>query len=160
MNLQISAPDNATLQAAYAAIRQQQYAGGALAVWNLVVADDGLSATLDTTSAVVPTNLPAAAVCTRIVPASVSDVQFFQALALLSIITQDEALAAAGSGAIPAVFAPGLAKLPPDEQFAVKMRLVGATSFGRNDQMTLDLLSAIGAPAAQADQVFLLAETL
>ena len=61
MRYSITAPDNATLLAAIGAIRAQQYANGMPTSWELTIADDGLSATLDTTSTVAPTGLPAGA---------------------------------------------------------------------------------------------------
>lgn len=65
------------------------------------------------------------------VPEHLSRVQFFQVLALSSLITQDEALAAVAGGTIPAGFLAFIGTLPADQQFSFKMLLSGSQTFDR-----------------------------
>lgn len=91
---------------------------------------------------------------------SISDRQFFQQLAVLGIINQDEALAAVSTGTIPPAMAPLISALPADEQFSAKMILSGATTFERNHPMTQAIGAAYGMSSAQIDQLFLAASQL
>ena len=65
-------------------------------------------------------------------PPDISDRQFFQILAMHGLITQEEALAAVKTGEIPALFRTYVDHIDdPQEQFAVRMLLSGATTFER-----------------------------
>ncbi|MXO73588.1 hypothetical protein [Alteraurantiacibacter buctensis] len=70
------------------------------------------------------------------VPATISDRQFFQQLALLGKITQAEALDAVGPGIIPASMGALIDMLPAEQQFTARMLLSGATSFERHHPLT------------------------
>lgn len=54
------------------------------------------------------------------IPASISDRQFFQQLAIVGIITQDQALAS-NAAVIPAPLLTIIDAMPEDQQFAAKM---------------------------------------
>lgn len=80
------------------------------------------------TAAAVPPPAP--------VPASISDRQFFQGLALQAVITQEEALAAVKTGDLPALIAAYVAELPDAQKFSAEMLLSGATVFERAHPFT------------------------
>ena len=94
------------------------------------------------------------------VPAQVTDKQFFQAAAVLGIITQAEAIAFMANGAMPANLAAAIASLPSAEQFPATMAVLGAHYFYRNDPFVLALSAAMGETSAQVDALFTLAATL
>lgn len=86
------------------------------------------------------------------VPESVSDRQFFQALALGGMISEAEALAAVQTGALPAPIAAIVDAMP--DQFAARMLLSGATIFERRHPLTDALAAALGYSPAQTDDLF------
>lgn len=92
------------------------------------------------------------------VPESVSDRQFFQALALDGMISEAEALAAVQTGALPAPIAAIIDAMP--DQFAARMLLSGATTFERRHPLTDALASALGYSPAQTDDLFRVAASL
>jgi hypothetical protein len=92
------------------------------------------------------------------VPDSVSDRQFFQALALAGLISQAEALAAVQTGALPAPIAAIVDGLP--DQFGARMLLSGATTFERAHPLTDALGGALGYSPAQTDELFRAAAAL
>lgn len=94
------------------------------------------------------------------VPEQISDRQFFQQLAIAGAISQDEALAAVQTGAIPASMQPAIDALAPSDQFAAKMLLCGATVFDRNYPMTEALRVAMGWTPAQTDALWRAASEL
>jgi hypothetical protein len=69
------------------------------------------------------------------VPITISDRQFFQQLAIMGKITQAEALAAVGTGAIPPEMQSVLNAMPADQQFSAEMILTGARDFLRTDPL-------------------------
>lgn len=77
-------------------------------------------------------------------PESISDRQFFQALALAKVITQDEALAAVKTGEIPAALDAFIGTLAPDAQFGARMVLCGAVEFHRSHALTKQFAKALG----------------
>ena len=85
------------------------------------------------------------------VPASISDRQFFQGLALQTIITQDEALAAVKTGDLPPLIAAYVAELPDAEKFSAEMLLSGATVFERAHPFTARFGLAMGWTDVQLD---------
>jgi len=93
------------------------------------------------------------------VPGSITDRQFFQAVAQLGRITQDEALAIMSSGVIPESLTNTLSTLSPDEQFAVKMKIIGAHTFERSDPFVINLATASGLTPVQLDELFRLGST-
>lgn len=92
------------------------------------------------------------------VPESVSDRQFFQALALGGMISEAEALAAVQTGALPAPIAAIVDAMP--DQFAARMLLSGATTFERRHPLTDALAAALGYSPAQTDDLFRAAAAL
>lgn len=94
------------------------------------------------------------------VPASVSDRQFFQQAALMGFITQEEALAAVSTGAIPATFSEVIGKMFDDNQFAAKMMVSGATVFERNHPLTLVFGELMGLNKDELDDLFIGASKL
>lgn len=92
------------------------------------------------------------------VPESVSDRQFFQALALGGMISEAEALAAVQTGALPAPIAAIIDAMP--DQFSARMLLSGATTFERRHPLTDALAAALGYSPAQTDDLFRAAAAL
>lgn len=92
------------------------------------------------------------------VPSSVSDRQFFQALALGGMISEAEALAAVQTGALPAPIAAIVDGLP--DQFGARMLLSGATTFERGHPLTDALAAALGYSPVQTDDLFRAAAAL
>lgn len=82
------------------------------------------------------------------VPNTISDRQFFQGLAILGKITQQEALDAVKTGEIPAAMNSFLNLLDPSAQFSAKMNLSGATQFNRDHE----LVSAFGQFMSMTEQ--------
>ena len=95
------------------------------------------------------------------VPQIISDRQFFQQAAVLSLITQAEALAAVQTGAIPAMLQTVVDELPDaDTRFAATMLLAGATQFERNHPLTVEVGVHLGLTTAQVDDFFIAAAQL
>lgn len=82
------------------------------------------------------------------IPASISDRQFFQQLAVEGKITEAEAIAAVATGTIPAAMDALIQQLPAEDQFAARMLLSGATSFERAHPMTATLGQMYGMDSA------------
>lgn len=94
------------------------------------------------------------------VPASVSDRQFFQALAIRGEITEEEALDAVGPGVIPAAMLALINQLPEADRFGAKMLIRGATVFERANPLA-DLIGALfGWDANALDDFWTFAATL
>ncbi|TCQ79569.1 hypothetical protein EDF68_104153 [Ochrobactrum sp. BH3] len=71
------------------------------------------------------------------IPDNISRRQFFQYLAVLEIITRQEALAALQSGAIPAPLQAIIDELPSeDDRFEAQMFIIGAQNFNRLHWLT------------------------
>jgi hypothetical protein len=94
------------------------------------------------------------------VQATISDRQFFQALALAGKITDAEALAAVKTGDIPAAIQSFIDAMPSDQKFAAEMLLSGATVFDRNHPMTALLGSGMGWTSEQLDALWQAAAAL
>ena len=88
------------------------------------------------------------------VPASISDRQFFQQLAVQGIITQADALAAVKTGTIPAALQQLIGGLPTDQQFGATMIVSGATTFERNHPLTIAIGTAYGWTSDEVDALF------
>jgi hypothetical protein len=88
------------------------------------------------------------------VPETVSDRQFFQALAMppYELITREEALAAVKTGEIPAAMVTLINALPDESRFGAEMLLSGATEFKRAHPLTAALGLAFGWDNAKIDQ--------
>lgn len=89
------------------------------------------------------------------VPQSISDRQFFQALAIRGLITSDEALSAVKTGTIPAQLQAAVDTLTDTQQhFAAVMLISGATVFERSHPMAGLLGAALGKNAADLDELW------
>lgn len=88
------------------------------------------------------------------VPEVISDRQFFQQLAIMNVITQDEAVAAVATGTIPPAMATLIDALPADEQFDARMKLCGAVEFHRSEPLVETLGGAIGWTDEQIDDLW------
>lgn len=85
------------------------------------------------------------------VPEVISDRQFFQQLAMMQIITEEEAEAAVGPGIIPDAMLSLVGGLPPDQQFRTRMLLKGATQFHRSHPTVTAIAAAFGWSGEQTD---------
>jgi hypothetical protein len=79
-------------------------------------------------------NTPDPAIIFKSHPA-ISDRQFFQQLAVLNVITEEEAEEAVGPGTIPASMVTLINQLPENMRFDARMKLRGATVFNRNSPL-------------------------
>ena len=86
--------------------------------------------------------------------------QFYQAAAMLGIITEVEALAFINAKTKPAALNLAVATLPAAERFAANMSIAGATSYCRGDSFVVALGAAMGISEAQIDSLFVLAASL
>jgi hypothetical protein len=92
---------------------------------------------------------------------SISDRQFFQALALSQAITQAEALAAVQTGTVPASMMQFINALPSElDRFNAMMILGGATEFQRNYPLVEVFRQANGWTKQQVDDLWRFAATL
>lgn len=85
---------------------------------------------------------------------TVSDRQFFQALALAKVITTAEALDAVKTGEIPAALQTVVDSLPANQKFAAEMLISGATTFQRSHPLTEMLRAGMGWTAEQLDELW------
>jgi hypothetical protein len=94
-------------------------------------------------------------------PCIISDRQFFHALALHGAITQEEALAAVRTGAIPAAMRTFIDAIPNQEQhFGATMLLSGAVEFDRNHPLVESFRQAMGWTMQQTNDLWRLAAAL
>ena len=94
------------------------------------------------------------------VPATISDRQFFQQLAIAKVISQEEALAAVKTGDIPAALSGFIAALDDAARFNAEMLLSGATLFQRAHPLTDAIAAAQGMTPEQVDDFFRAAAAL
>lgn len=85
--------------------------------------------------------------------------QFFQQAAIGGIITQDEALAAVTTGALPSSILSFIGTLPANQQFSAKM-LFSVNEFERSSPMASAFGQMIGMTPVQIDAFFNAAATL
>ena len=91
------------------------------------------------------------------VPAVVSDRQFFHALAISSLITEAEALAAVRTGDIPTALQVVIDALPEPERFPATMLVSGAIEFRRDHPLVEAVRLARGMTDEAVDDLFRLA---
>ena len=91
----------------------------------------------------------------------ISDRQFFQALAEtpFAIITEEEALAAVSTGAVPEIMRAVVEGLPIEKRFGVRMILSGATTFERTNPLVEIFGASQNMDAAAIDAFWRFAET-
>lgn len=94
------------------------------------------------------------------VPATISDRQFFQQLAVAGVITKAEALAAVKTGDVPGALSKFVSAMPADQKFSAEMLLSGATIFARNHPLTDAIAAAQGMKPEQVDDFFRAAAAL
>lgn len=95
------------------------------------------------------------------VPSSISDRQFFQALALRGIITEEDALAAVQTGFVPPPVQAIIDTITdPAEKFAAKMLVSGATVYERSNSLVTYFGASLGWTEAQIDEFFVFAASL
>lgn len=92
----------------------------------------------------------------------ISDRQFAQQLAILGTITEDEAIAWAARGDLPAALEQAIATLPEagGVQFTARMLLSSATTYERRHPMTDTLGAILGYDAAALDALWRAAAAL
>ena len=95
-----------------------------------------------------------------VAPETISDRQFFQALANRQLITKAEALAAVSVGTLPAAMDALLAGMSEDDEFAARMLLQGATQFNRSHPLTQAFGAGFGMTPTQIDELWIEAEAL
>lgn len=88
------------------------------------------------------------------VPDAISDRQFFQQLAVMGLITEQEAEDAVAPGTIPASLVALVELLPEQARHSARMLLKGATVFERHHEMTDTIAWMYGFDAAAVDQLF------
>jgi hypothetical protein len=93
------------------------------------------------------------------VPQTISDRQFFQQLANAGIISEAEALAS-NAAVIPAPLLAIIDQMPADQQFGAKMIVSGATTFFRDNPMTIAIGTAYGMTPEQINEFFRAAASL
>jgi hypothetical protein len=95
-----------------------------------------------------------------VIPVKISDRQFFQQLAKMALITQQEALSAVKTGDVPAAMMTFINALPADEQWDAQMVLCGATEFERAHPLVAAFAAAQGMTSDQTDQLWINASKL
>ena len=88
------------------------------------------------------------------VPASISDRQFFQQLAIQGLITEQEAEDAVAPGTVPASLAALIEFLPEQARHPARMLLKGATVFERQHEMTDTIAWLYGFDNDDVDDLF------
>jgi hypothetical protein len=94
------------------------------------------------------------------VPTIISDRQFFQQLAIMGLITENEALAYVQTGTLPAAFLSFIDQLPADQRFDAKMKLTGANSFHRDNPLVNEFAAMYGMSSEHVDDLWRAAATL
>jgi len=90
---------------------------------------------------------------------AISRRQFFQQAAISEIITQEEALSAVTTGALPSTITTFISALPADQQFGAKM-LFSVNEFQRSSPLASAFGTAIGMTSGQIDDFFTAAAEL
>lgn len=93
-------------------------------------------------------------------PEDISDRQFFQQLALMEVITKQEAMDAVRTGTIPVALQAIIDTLDEDVKFAAEMLVSGAVIFKRTHPMTYALAAGMGWTQDQVDALWVSAEQL
>ena len=92
---------------------------------------------------------------------TISDRQFFQALAMMEMITPQEALAAVRTGEVPATMQTFVDAIEdPQQRFGAQMLLSGATQFERYHPLVAQFGAAFGMDEDQIDDLWRLAASL
>jgi len=94
------------------------------------------------------------------VPTSVTNRQFFQAMAQLGYITQQEAMAAIKTGTVPDRMQRYIDTLPADQQFNATMQLCGDTTITRTSEGFQQYVVYENWSADQVNELFRVAGSL
>ncbi|NTS31250.1 hypothetical protein HQ945_08280 [Phyllobacterium sp. BT25] len=94
------------------------------------------------------------------IPGTISDRQFFQQLAIMGLITEEEALAYVSTGALPSAFNDFIGSLPEPQRFNAKMLIIGAQTFQRSHPLVAQFGAMNGMSSAQIDDLWREASTL
>lgn len=94
------------------------------------------------------------------VPSEISDRQFFQELANMELITEEEAEDAVASGVVPAAMLALVNLLPQEQRFPARMLLKGATKFERSHPITDTIGQMYGMDSAALDDLWRRASAL
>jgi hypothetical protein len=130
------------------------------ATWMCAFTEDVTQAERDTAQSIVD-SFTVEQMQAPATPRLISDRQFFQALALQGAITQEEALAAVRSGAIPAAMQAFIDAIADQEQqFGATMLLSGAVEFDRNHPLVESFRRAMGWTVQHTNDLWRLAATL
>lgn len=89
-----------------------------------------------------------------VVPREISDRQFFQGLALKGLISEEEAISAVSTGALPAAFETLIGQLSAADRFTARMLLSGATSFLRTNPLVDTLGAMLGMGPEEIDELW------
>jgi hypothetical protein len=89
------------------------------------------------------------------VPENVSDRQFYQQLAVMGEISEQEALNAVSTGQLPGRFNSFVNGKPQGQQWGMKMKLQGANALQRHDQLIQDMANSFGWSKDHVDQIFI-----
>lgn len=81
-------------------------------------------------------------------PDSITDRQFWQGCAIRGLCTQDDALNAVKTGALPAQMETFVSSLPADQQFGARMILSGATNYFLSSPITAQFAVMAGMDSA------------
>jgi hypothetical protein len=88
-----------------------------------------------------------------VIPVVISRRQFFQQLAILKVISEDDALKAQ-AGVIPPAMDALIAAMPAEKQFSARMLVAGAQTFLRSDPLVAEIGTAYTWTSAQIDQLW------
>lgn len=88
------------------------------------------------------------------IPSSITDWQFFQQLAIMKLITEQEAEDAVASGTLPKALVSLVEMLPEQARFSTRMLLKGSTVFRRNHEMTDTIAWLYGFDRDAVDDLF------
>ena len=88
------------------------------------------------------------------VPESIADWQFFQQLAVMELITEEEAERAVAPGDIPGTILALIDQLPEEAQFPARIKLKGAVTFRRENELTQTIAQLYGFSDEQVDDLF------
>ncbi len=94
------------------------------------------------------------------VPHEISDRQFFQQLAVMGLISEDEAIAAVSTGSLPPAMAAFIDQLPQEQRFPARMALQGATTFLRTNPLVETFGEMQGMTSEQIDDLWRAASLL
>lgn len=94
------------------------------------------------------------------VPMSIAKYQFFQQLAVMRLISEEEAEDAVAAGVIPVTMAALIEQLPTDKQFSARMLIKGAVTFDRLHPLTKTVAALFGWTEEQVDDLFRAARKL